>query len=435
MMLKTNEYLIGLDLGTTGLKGVLVDAQNRIVSEASVSTTFESPEDGWVEVPAEQHLENVCSVIRQLAEAANGGSVVALAMAGATGNTLLTTADGVPLTPIINWMDSRCDESASALVGLTADEVKKVAGWPCITSFPLGHLAWLKDNRPDIYRQAEHVGMAADWIIFKFTGRWVMDYSTASTFLLQNQVENIWHEPFLDRFEITPDKLADLCPSGTPIGPLTAAAAERLGLSTDTLVVAGSFDHPAAARAAGVVAPGQLMLSCGTSWVGFFPDMDRDRLIKYAALCDPFLSDEGGPWGGIFYVPAIGRTIDWYIDNVVAPGEAEPHAVFNALAASVAPGAGGLTIDLRERPQAPDATPARVARAVMEGAANLLTEHLDALRAHGFVYDEAVMVGGPSESELWASILADIARLRLIRGGRNSGARGAAMLAGIGIEV
>jgi xylulokinase len=152
-------------------------------------------------------------------------------------------------------------------------------------------------------------------------------------------------------------------------------------------------------------------------------------------LCDPFLSARGGPWGGMLSVPYIGRTIDWYIDNLIAPGESDRLGVFNDAAASASPGADGLEIDLREPPHEIDAGRANISRAVMEGAARLLHEKLLALGEHGMHFERAVMVGGPSASPLWTSIVAERLGLEVTVGGRSAGALGAAMLAGIGAGI
>jgi xylulokinase len=444
MNVTPERYLIGLDLGTTGLKGVLITRDGQVLSSAEAETRFNQPRDGWFEVEPENFFQNVAGVIEKLAAAAGTGQVAALAIAGATGNTLLTTADGKPLTPIINWMDRRGEqEPLNCLNGLTSAEVTAITGWPCLETFPLAHLAWLRQNRSELWHPTTHVGMDSDWLLHRLTGVWRMDYSTASTFHLQNQAARQWHGPFLRRLDISPDQLSPLCPAATPVGRLGATVAARLGLTSQTLVVSGCFDHPAAARAVGVIEPGQLLLSCGTSWVGFIPHEDREQIIAAGLLCDPFLagSDPHGgngqtdnrPWGGIFSVPYIGRAIDWYASKLVAPGEDNPWPLFNRLAEQSPTRADGLKIDLRQPPTAAiDAAPSRIARAVMENAAHLLAEKLDALRHHGFRHTQAVMVGGPSESKLWRQILAETTGLELTGGGRAAGARGAAMLAGIG---
>ena len=432
---KKERLLLGLDLGTSAIKGVLMRADGRVLAEAGKETTFVHPQDGWVEVDPEKHYQNVCSVIRRLADEAPG-EVTAIAMAAASGNTLLAGSDGIPLTNIINWMDRRAEQEVpTALAGLASPEVSEVTGWPCVTSFPLGHLAWLREKRAELYKRAGHYGMDTDWLLYRFTGKWVMDNSTATTFHLQDQVQGTYHWPFLDLLDIPPDRLSRLVPSGCAIGRILPQAQRDTGLSQNTTVVSGCFDHPAAARSTGVLEPGRLLLSCGTSWVCFTPFADRRHILDAKMLCDPFLSQNGGPWGGIFSVPYIGRTIDWYIDNVIAPGENDRMQIFNESAAQASPGADGLEIDLRLAPQAINAERRNISRAVMEGAARLLNEKIRELKAHGFHYDRAVMVGGPSRSPIWPHIVAEITGIDVNVGTRTAGAEGAAMLAGIGIKL
>ena len=427
--------LIGLDLGTSAIKGVLTDERGSVLAMAGADTRLLHPREGWVEADPEQHYRNVCGVIRELAAAAPA-EVAALAMAAASGNTLLTDADGAPLTAIVNWMDRRAEQRPpAALAGLTGREVSQVTGWPCISGFPLAHLAWLSENDPDLYRSAAHVGMDTDWVLYRLTGKWLMDHSTATTFHLQEQTSGTYYEPFLKRLGLARQRLSALTGSGAAVGPLTARALSDTGLSKDALVVTGCFDHPAAARAAGVLDQGQLMLSCGTSWVGFTPHQSRQAILDAKMLCDPFLSASTGMWGGMFSVPCIGRTIDWYVENVIAPGEPEKLRIFDESAAQAEPGAAGLRVDLREPPHPIRASRANLSRAVMEGAARLLNDKLCELKAQGFSYDRAVMVGGPSRSRIWPSIVAEVTGLDIVTNGRSAGAMGAALLAGIGVGL
>jgi len=426
--------LIGLDLGTSVIKGVLTDRRGVVLAEASRSNNLLHPKEGWVEIEPAGHYRNVCDVIRRLAAAAPG-DVAAVAMAAASGNTLLTDERGEPLSNLITWMDCRAQMNPpAALSGLTAAAVRQITGWPCVTNFPLAHLAWLRENEPRLYGAAAHYGMDTDWLLYRLTGNWMMDFSTATTFHLQEQISGTYHIPFLERLGIVPEKLSALTRSGLVAGHLTPQAAADTGLSERTLAVTGCFDHPAAARAAGVLEPGQLMLSCGTSWVGFVPHGNRQALVDAELLCDPFLSRSGGPWAGMFSVSCIGRAIDWYVEHVIAADEdAEMRMrVFDASAAEAPPGAGGLRIDLREPPRLLSASRAHVSRAVMEGAAGLLAERVRDLSDRGFRYTHAVMVGGPSRSPVWPRIVAELTGLDVTVGGRSAGARGAALLAGIG---
>ncbi len=431
----TKNFLIGLDLGTSAIKGVLTDQGGAVLAEAEKTTTFIHHQPDWCEISPELHYQDVCGVIHRLAAAAPT-PVTALAMAAASGNTLLADAAGQPLTNIISWLDCREEQTKTAVLKqLSPVAVRQVTGWPCVDIFPLAHLAWLRENTPDLYKNAGHYCMNTDWLLFRLAGKWVMDYSTATTFHLQDQCGHCWHQPFLQMLDIPAEKLSRLTGSGALAGNLTSQAAQDTGLSVSTQVITGCFDHPAAARATGVLEPGQLLLSCGTSWVGFFPETDRQRIIDLELLCDPFLSNRGGPWGAVFSIPYIGRTIDAYIDNYIAPGEPDKYRIFNELAAEARPGADGLKIDLREPPRRIEAERRNISRAVMEGAAELLNDKLNYLKKRGINFKKAVMTGGPSHSQIWPQIVAEITGLELITGSRHAGARGAALLAGIGTGI
>ena len=423
---------MGLDLGTTAIKGVVMNQNGNIITEASKSTRFIEPKPGWFEVAPEVHYQDVCAVIKELASN-TPGEITALAMAAASGNSLLTDADGKPLTNIINWMDQRAVQTPpQVLSNISVAEVRQVTGWPCVDSFPLGQLAWLQVNQPELYRSAGRYCMNSDWLLFRFTGQWLMDYSTATTSHLQEQTTYTYHKKFLDLLNIPEDKLSKLVPSGIYAGNLTKQALADTGLSVSSQIITGSFDHPSAARAAGVLEQGQLMLSCGTSWVGFFPEKDRQKIIDLDLLCDPFLAPEGGAWGAIFSVPSIGRTIDWYVENLIAPGEKNKHVIFDGLAAKANPGSDGLKIDLRKEPMAISDSRENISRAVMEGAAELLNEKIKILAANGIKFNNAVMVGGPSKSPIWPQIVKEITGINLTVGSQHAGAKGAAIIAGTG---
>ena len=429
----TKTFLIGLDLGTSAIKGVLMDQGGMVLAEAEKTTTFTHPQPEWCEVSPEQHYQDVCGVISKLAASA---PVTALAMAAASGNTLLADTAGQPLTNIISWLDRREEQAKTpSLKQFSSAEVRKITGWPCVDIFPLAHLAWLHQNQLELYKNAGHYCMNTDWLLFRLAEKWLMDYSTATTFHLQDQCGHSWYQPFLKRLDITAEKLSRLTDSGALAGNLTLQAAQDTGLSVNTQVITGCFDHPAAARSAGVLEPGQLLLSCGTSWVGFFPEMERQKIVDLELLCDPFLSNPGGPWGAIFSIPYIGRVIDAYIDNYIAPGEPDKYRIFNELATEARPGANGLKIDLREPPRRIEAERRNISRAVMEGAAELLNDRLNHLKKHGINFKKAVMTGGPSHSPVWPQIIAETTGLKLIIGSRHAGAKGAALLAGIGAGI
>ena len=427
-------FLLGLDLGTTAIKGVVIDKGGNVVAESSKSSQFITPYKGWFETDPEKHYQDVCQVIKELSEKASG-KIAALAMAVASGNALLTDSEGKPLCNIINWMDQRAvQKPPEVLSNLSATELRKITGWPCINTFPLAQFAWLRENKPEIFKNGGRYCMNSDWLMFRLTGQWVMDYSTATTSHLQEQATYTYHRRFLDLLNIPEDKLSKLAPSATFVGNLTGQALADTGLSESTKVITGSFDHPSAARAVGVIESGQLMLSCGTSWVGFFPESNRQKIIDLELLCDPFMAPTGEAWGAIFSVPCIGRTINWYVDNLIAPDEQNRLQIFDELAAKAKSRANGLKIDLRKTPEYIDDSRENISRAVMEGAAELLNEKIKFLASNGISFNKAVMVGGPSKSPVWPQIVEEITGINLTVGSQHAGAKGAAMMARAGVE-
>ena len=441
--------LIGLDIGTSAVKGVVMSSEGNIIAQGKRSTQFLHPQPDFIELSPEAHYRTVCDLIRELASRVPSGSfIAALNMAVASGNTILTDNDGQPLTNIISWLDQRAVNVVHKLLPeFDFEQVHSIVGWPWVGSFSFGHLAWLKHNAPEKYNSASHYGMNSDYLLFRLTGKWGMDPSTATTFFLQDQRQRQWYQPYLDRLEISEDNLSELLPSGSVLGLLTRQAVEDTGLSQETRVVLGAFDHPCAARGTGMLQPGDLLLSCGTSWVGFYPLENRDLALAQKLLIDPFLSPEG-PWGALFSLVRIGTTIDWYIDKLVLqPGDnsADKYRLFSACSQQAPPGANGLYInpcqDISSLPENIATLKTRysreeISRAVMEGAAFEMKRKIQELAEAGMPAKRIAMVGGPAESPIWPRIVAEITGLglRLING-QNAGAVGAAILAGIGAGI
>lgn len=439
------DLLLGLDVGTSAVKGVLVSAAGQVLHSARRPARLLHPEPGWMELDPEEHYREVCALLRELASRAPAGARVrALAMVAASGNLLLTDRAGRPLANIVSWLDPRAlGRTPELLPGFDPSGCHPIDGWPFLDMFPLAQMGWFRKHRPELWARAEHVGMNTDWLLHRLTGRWGMDPSTATTFYLYDQLRGGWHFPYLEMLGLREQQLSPLAPSGSVLGPLSARGAADAGLEPGTLAVLGCFDHPGAARAAGVLDPGALLLSCGTSWVGFYPTRDRGAAVARGHLVDPYLAP-AGPWGCMFALTAIGVTIEKYIDRfLLEPGEqgAGKFELFNRLAQAAPRGAGGLRLDLYRDPtdflkevQDPLQGHPRehLARALMEQAALLVRRKLAELAGSGFALDRLAMVGGPAESGVWPRIVAEVTGLELGVGGQDAGALGAAMLAAIG---
>lgn len=432
-------YLMGLDIGTSAVKGVLLGSEGIVVSREQNETRIQIGREGVIQFDADELYKIVAGVIRKLSSKLPvGTSISGLSISSASGNTLLVDDEGKPMLPAFSWMDTRVKDDIQAVFGeLKGDEVHQLVGWPLIPTFPLAHLSWLKRHKPELLKQSSRVCMSTDYILYKLTGEWGIDSSTATTFYLQDQQAVEWHLPYLQKLGIAKEKLPKIYAPATVLGRIQPEAVQETGLSTETTVVLGSFDHPSAARGAGVLDEGQLLLSCGTSWVGFYPLKDRNKAIRQALLTDPFLQPEGA-WGAMFALSAISTSVDNYVRKYIS-STADRYEEFSRLAAAAQPGAGGLMINPQSDGDfsSPEGqSKANIARALMEGTAYLLKKKIEELKTAGMPVHSATMVGGPSETFPWPQIVADVLEIELSTvNGSCAGAVGSAIMAGIGLGL
>ena len=295
---------MGLDLGTSTIKAVRCNPVYGLVGKSSREVEILSPEPGRKEIDAEKYFSTVLELIQELA-ALSAEPVAAIAWDAASGNTLLCDRNAKPLTPALSWLDTRLD-----WLPPETWQVREVTGWPRISSFPLMHLEYFRRNMPMTLRSA-HVTMLNEWLSWRLTGERGIDFSSATPFYLVNQTARRYQQDYLDYFRITTAQLPDLVATGTTIGMLKKEYASG-ALSAQTRVVAGSFDHPSGARAAGISKPGELLLSFGTSWVGFYPVLTREEIPPHE-LVDPFQSASGGCWGGMFSLAGAGLEIAEFV--------------------------------------------------------------------------------------------------------------------------
>ena len=452
------DAVIGLDIGTTSTKGIVLAENGEVLATHSEPTVLKYPQPGWVELEAIPHYESVVDVLRALSQSVGSRARIrAIAAGAASGNGLLIDEKGIPLSNVISWMDERAvGATEETLPTLEASGVHDIVGWPWGGRFAFAQFAWFRHFHPDLYREAAKLCTNTSYITWRLCGEWATDVSTTTPSYLQHQESGSWHQSHLDMIEAELSQLPGIVDSGTVLGELTPEAVAATGLQPGTEIVAGCFDHPAAARATGTLEPGDLLLSCGTSWVGFLPIRERSASVDLGLLTDPFLTPKG-PWAGMTSLSRIGVAIDHYVDTYLAaqlPAGKARFRRFDELAAKLQPGdndvllsplryletaSPGASVAEGPAPASKDlgtVSPEEIARAVMEGTGFDLRARLETLKARGVDVSQAVMVGGPSESPIWPQIAADILGIPLqLARGQYTGARGAAILAGVGVGI
>jgi xylulokinase len=398
MSVATAPYYIGLDLGTSASKGVLYCCKrNAVLARSSCPVHHLRTPDGRDEITPESYWQDTWDLTASLA-AQSPAPVRAIACCAASGNTLVCTADGRAKSPIISWLDCR-------KLPAPCPDIHDLVGWPWNGGFTLAHLLWLKEHQPELFGPDSHYCMNNDWVQYRLCGHWALDYSSATPSFLQDQKNRCYHRAFLQLLGIGEQQLSPLCPSGTRIGYLRPELCGP-GLSSGTAIVSGSFDHPCAARAVQVLQEGELLLSCGSSWVGFQPQ--NTRTVRPGHLLDPFLRDRSGPWGSMVSLSKIGVELEEWI-CVNFGSDAQRYERFNAAACSGDGPARRLMQETFRRFQA---------------------------RLGDIPVRRLTMVGGPSEGAGWRDVAREVlsAEIVISEYSKEAGAVGAALLAAQGTE-
>ncbi len=425
------KYAIGLDLGTSSVKAVLFSTEQGVVAKDSADFTYAPAclPDGseYLGINMENFYRTICAVLRNLAKKVpDGADFGGIAMASASGNSVICDKEGNALIDAYSWLTPAMSAEIATVFGEDfGPNVREYAGWGLAPSFPLGQLSHLRVHAPALLDSADIVCMATEYVLHRMTGKWGMDVSTATPFYLLDQKKRAWNTEFLAALGIPVCKLPPLRESGDLLGKMTVTGAADTGLPVGTCVYLGSFDHPTAARACNIEREGDLLISCGTSWVCFFPMNDRTKIMEHTLSADPFLTPNG-PWGTICSLSRASECIKAVVDRYISADE-NKFVLLDELAAAAPRGAQGLAFNpMEEVPDLSAYSKQNIARALMEGIANALKARMGDI----IKIERITMCGGPSTSRVWREVLSDVFGVPVsVTFGPHSGAVGAAMYA------
>lgn len=427
------KYFIGLDIGTSAVKGALMREDGTVVTTASAPFTYSVSGGAKLLDPA--HFTDACfSVVRSLSGRADG-PVAALCSCCASGDPLFLDAGLEPISPIVGWQTQVPWEDINAVYTKEEqDSFYRRVGWGFFNGMPAADLAWVKIHKPELLKNSKMFVMHAEYLNYKITGKWGISHSMGTPSYLMDQEKGVYSRYMLDKFGLTEDMLPPVYEKGTVLGTVLPEAAEKLGLSTDTAVVLGSFDHPSGALGAGVLEPGQLLLSCGTSWVELFPVEDREHALSTGGLVDRFAL-HGPRWCVMKSLESVSDKIDRLREHFFGK---VPHKTFDGLAGEGEPGCHGLRFDFTDADfdRAEGFDKRDIARAVIESAARLLKENLADLELCGLRADSVTAIGGITNSAICTDIISGVIERPVnVVNGQSAGAVGSCLLAGIGLGV
>lgn len=425
---------IGLDIGTSAVKGVLLSEHGDILSVSCGE--FEYYKDGSGVLMDPSLFVNTCfQVINNLCDTLPKDCVIkAICPCCASGSLLFLDQNCHPLTPIIGWQSSIPESYYHNLYSeQKSQEIYETIGWGTLNGFPVALLPWISRNRLDIIANAHMICMAAEYLNYVLTRKWGISHSMGTPFYLINQANGIYDTDILESLGILESQLPPIYNKGHILGDVVDNL-EGLLLPSGTPVVLGSFDHPSCATGAGVYEPGEVLLSCGTSWVEFFPIKKRSDAIHTGLLVDRFMLD-GSPYCVMSSITSFSMKINALRKHFFGNMSYED---FDKLACNGKMGCNGLRFcfDDSDFNKTIEECKENIARAIYESAGMELKKNLKKANAINLYSDKITMVGGVTNSPVCMQIIADTLgkEIRVVNG-VSAGAVGAAMLAGIGTKI
>jgi xylulokinase len=458
-------YLIGIDIGTSGTKAIVVDpADGRVVAGASAEYPMATPRPLWAEQDARDWWRATGEATRAaLAKARKAlGRPVDVGGVGLSGQmhgVVLVGDDGDPVTPAVIWCDGRSAEECREITErVGADRLIQLTSNPALVGFSAPKLLWIRKHLPEAYARARRFLLPKDYVRFKLTGEAASEVSDASGTLLFDVGNRRWSRPMLDALEIDPALLPSVHESTEVSARVSAAGAEALGIPVGTPVVGGGGDQAAGAVGTGIVRAGVISSTIGTSGVVFAYSAApvRDPKGRVHTFCHAV----PGAWHVMGVTQGAGLSLRWFRDEVAGPAEraaaeAAGHDIYDVLteqaAAAPAGSEGLLFLPYLMGERTPHLDPqargvwcgltgahrrAHLVRSVLEGVTYSLRDCLEIVRELDLPVGEVRASGGGGKSELWRQMQADVFGREVVTVNAAEGpAFGAALLAGVGTGV
>ena len=425
---------LGLDLGTSGLKALLVDGAERIVAETVVPLRVSRPRDGWVEQDPNDWFSACADAIAGLE--VDLSAVQGIGLSGHMHGATLLDAAGTSLRPCILWNDTRAAAQAAAM---DADPIwRAVTGNIVFPGFTAPKLAWVRDHEPDIFARIDKVLLPKDALRFWLTGDAVSEMSDAAGTSWLDTGARDWSDALLERSGLTRSQMPSLVEGSQVSGHLSGSIAGQLGLPAGIPVAGGGGDNAASAIGMGVVKPGQAFVSLGTSGVLFAPTPSYAAAPQSAL--HSFCHALPDLWHQMGVILSATDSLNWLAGVLNADAQ--------QLTADLGPlQAPGRTIFMPylggERTPHNDAHVRggflhlahhtdrdALTRAVLEGVTHALRDSFDAMTQTGTKIDSLIAVGGGSKSDYWLKAIATSLNMpiQLPAAGDFGGALGAARL-------
>jgi xylulokinase len=450
---------LGIDVGTGGTRALVIDDAGRVIASATEEhQPFASPQIGWAEQdPADWWRACGVAVRKALAEGhLRGDQISCVGFSGQMHGAVMLDERGLVVRPALIWCDVRTEKQSDELTArVGAERLIELTCNPALTNFTLIKCLWVRENEPENWSKVRSLMLPKDYVRLQLTGERATDMADASGTLLLDVAHRRWSKGMLELVQIDASLLPKLYESPSVCGEISAAGAAATGLRVGTPVVAGAGDQAAGAIGMGVVSPGTVSATIGTSGVVFaataHPSLDPKGRLHTFCHAVP------GRWMVMGVTQAAGLSLRWFRDQFGVSGVSddrlpESYESLSAEAATAPAGCDGLLFApylMGER--TPHLDPAargvlvgltashkraHVIRAILEGVAFSLRDTFTIFQEIEVPVKTIRLGGGGARSALWRQIQADIYGQQVETVEAEEGAAyGAAILAGVGAKA
>jgi xylulokinase len=449
------QMMLGIDIGTTGVRALLVDEKGRVVDTAKDEYPLLTPRPGWAEQNPKEWWRATSRSIRSLIDSgAPPKKIVAVGLSGQMHGLVPMDAGDSPLRPAILWCDQRTVAECAAIERALGPRLVEITSNPALAGFTAPKILWMKRNEPGLYKKMKYFLLPKDYVRFHLTGERVTDISDAAGTLLLNVARGEWALDMIRELNIRTDILPPIVGSAEVCGRVTAEAARATGLMEGTPVVGGGADNTCAAVGAGIVRPGLLSSSIGSSGV-IFAHTDKLRADPETRV-HSFNHSVPGKFYLMGVMLSAGLSFRWFRDTFGTDemrkekdGGRDAYDQLSKLAQKAPPGCEGLLflpyLNGERTPHkdscargvwfgiSPRHGREHMVRSVMEGIVFGLKDSLDIMESLGIKIEQIRATGGGAKNAFWRQMQADVFGRPVMTLNHDEGpAYGAALLGGVG---
>ncbi len=432
---------IGVDLGTSSVKLLLMDKSGKVMNTVSREYPLHFPHPGWSEQEPEDWYRETMAGLKELLEGFDGSKVAGLSFGGQMHGLVMLDSKDCVIRPAILWNDGRTKEENDYLNNeIGKENLSKYTANISFTGFTAPKILWVKKNEPDNFARISKIMLPKDYLAYRLTGVHCTDVSDASGMLLLNVEKRMWSKEMCGICGISQEMLPKLYESYECVGTILPEIAAQLGLGNNVKVAAGAGDNAAAAVAAGVVGDGSCNISLGTSGTVFVASkkfgVDKNNALH--AFCDA-----NGAYHFMGCMLSAASCNKWWMDEIIGSKDyAKEQEMITKLGENHVyylpylmgerspyndPDARGVFIGMTM-----DTVRADMTQAVLEGVAFALRDCLEVVKSLGIQIERTKICGGGAKSPLWKKIITNVLNIKLdILEAEEGPSLGGAMLAAV----